>query len=279
MRHLLVKTAASSLIYKMFTKSVFLSLLSSIAYALPTGSPYCEIDQSKMAAFQSAHSPESKSTGFSAQFNPENGSYKVLLSKKEVPIHGVLMYVTGVDKSKHLGSFTSKDKFQFVTGESCGGPDSTITHADQSEKSDTEFIWTPGQNDKGPFTLNAVVSGMKNPWTMLQVPAASQAPSAPKTSLAPTSETASAIASETTLAPAESDGVDIFRYQVSSSEGVSHTSATMHEATATTTVCMETTEPGNSIEPTTDIFSIESGQECTRPVYMLVAFFFFGAVA
>lgn len=139
-----------------------------MVYSLPSGSPYCQIDHSNMAKFGNGHSPQSSQTGFSANFTSENGKYKIILSRKNVPIHGVLMYVTGADKSNHLGSFAPNTGYKFVNGCS-GGQSSTVTHGDSSEKRNTEFIWTPAPGERGPFTLNAILTGFKNPWSQIIV--------------------------------------------------------------------------------------------------------------
>ena len=152
----------------MLSKSIIISTIATLTHALPSGSPYCQIDDSNRPSFESNHGKESASPVFEAQFTSGNGAYKINLSKKETPIHGVLLYVVGSDKNKHLGQFTQKTGFKFVT-DCAGGSGSTLTHENSGAKQDTEFIWTPGPNDSGPFTLHAVVTGDKMPWQILTV--------------------------------------------------------------------------------------------------------------
>lgn len=152
----------------MFSKSFIISIIAAVSYALPSGSPYCQIDDSNKSGFESNHGKESESPVFDAKFTPADAGYKISLSNKGTPIHGALLYVVGSDKKTHLGQFTAKPGFKFVTG-CTGGSGSTITHENREEKKDTEFIWTPGPNEKGPFTLHALVTGNKVPWQMLTV--------------------------------------------------------------------------------------------------------------
>jgi len=153
------------------SKSVLFSLALTIAHALPSGSPFCELNDQTIKGFESKHDTDGgSSTGFGAKFIDEGASYKITLSKTNTPIHGLLMYVT--DKSgKHIGEFKEKKGFKFVEGDKCGSKKSTITHQDQTEKTDTEFSWSPSKSDQGPFTLTAVISGMKVPWAKISAEA------------------------------------------------------------------------------------------------------------
>ena len=137
-----------------------------MSIALPSGSPICDIDDT----FSKAHGAEDPNAGFSATVNQNGGSYTIRLQGKDTPIHGVLMYVSkDSDKSSRLGQFTPKDGFKFVSGCHMSLKETTITHGNSQLKKDNEFTWTPGPDDKGSFTLHAVVTGEKVPWQRLKV--------------------------------------------------------------------------------------------------------------
>ena len=151
----------------MMNRLILIPLLSSLSIALPSGSPFCEINSGNYGVFQAEHGKQSKALYFRASFKEENGAYKISLQGNQ-PIHGVLLYVTGADKKTHLGKFSPKDGFKFV--DECSGPyGSTLTHSSSDIKKDTEFTWHKIPSEEGPFTLHAVVTGDKVPWNMFSV--------------------------------------------------------------------------------------------------------------
>ena len=132
--------------------------LSAIVFGKPSGSPICDATGGDFG-----HGPEDKNAGYSISATKENGSYKIQVSQSKSPFVGLLMYVTGADGKSHVGSFTPVDGFQFVSG--CSGDSgSTITHSSATPKTASSFIWSPPSGASGPFKIEAIVTGGKNPW-------------------------------------------------------------------------------------------------------------------
>jgi hypothetical protein len=73
-----------------------------------------------------------------------------------------LIYVVAEGSDTHVGTFEAKQGFKEVAN--CAG--ATITHSDDTEKTDTTFKWT-ASSPGGPYEVKAIVSGKKNPWQSL----------------------------------------------------------------------------------------------------------------
>ena len=140
-----------------------------------------------MLPYQTAHGAETPDAGFSITVQPQSvlGEYNIVLSKQKNPIHGVLIYVVAEGQETHIGTFAPKEGFKEVA--SCTG--ATITHSDDTEKTDTIFKWTaPSAN--GSYEVKAVVVGRKTRWQSLStafgIPDEKSlgGPSAPKRTLA-----------------------------------------------------------------------------------------------
>jgi len=147
----------------MYSKAVALSFFAYLTTSLPTGSPVCDINGPR---FQGAHGSET-AAGFSITVQPQSvlGEYNIVVSKQKNPIHGVLIYVVAGGKATHVGTFAPKRGFKNVA--SCTG--ATITHSDDTEKTDTTFKWT-APSAIGIYEVKAVVlgkNGKKFQWQSL----------------------------------------------------------------------------------------------------------------
>jgi len=147
----------------MYSKAVALSFFAYLTTSLPTGSPVCDINGPR---FQGAHGSET-AAGFSITVQPQSvlGEYNIVVSKQNNPIHGVLIYVVAGGKATHVGTFAPKRGFKNVA--SCTG--ATITHSDDTEKTDTTFKWT-APSAIGIYEVKAVVlgkNGKKFQWQSL----------------------------------------------------------------------------------------------------------------
>lgn len=153
------------------SKLILLSLLSTCpVYAYPSGSPVCDVTGS---GFINAHGEETPA-GFSITVKEQSaGKYSIILTKKTIPIHGVLIFVVGANGTgdgTHLGTFAHKHGFKNVK-HCTGSTESTITHSNGHEKSDTTFIWTAPADkaSNGVFEVKAIVAAERTPWQSLSV--------------------------------------------------------------------------------------------------------------
>lgn len=143
--------------------------------SLPTGAPICSIDESRITSGHTKPSDETLDYEISVNEMSSNTFEISIMSKVETTFKGVLIYVTGQDPNSHVGSFTlPNDNFKFQS-EICkseginGSPESTITHANPSDKalSEIKFNWSYSK-EKGPFKVMAVIAKDRNPWKLVK---------------------------------------------------------------------------------------------------------------
>jgi hypothetical protein len=146
-----------------------------------------------------------------AAFPDNNGGFDIMIQNAQLTtFKGVLMYVVGGSSNEHLGSFainTNSFKFSDALCSSEGvqaAPESTVTHSSSASKpvAGTTFNWlpNPGDDAKGPWTVQAVVSNGQNPYQILELPLDSMAqPSQPTMDAPPMTSTDTSMGVDTSM--------------------------------------------------------------------------------
>ena len=133
-----------------------LSLLFSLAFALPNGAPKCLFNSTVVTA---AHGTESNSTlGYSLKATVVNNMVEISLQNPyRTNFKGILMYViSGNDTKVHYGEFQlDTSKFKHTDPSICQAANvtspgttsnmHTFTHANPTDKdlATTKFLWKP----------------------------------------------------------------------------------------------------------------------------------------
>jgi hypothetical protein len=144
---------------------LLLSLISfaTLAFALPNGSPLCDISAQAIA---NAHGESTPETGYSLVLSSTDASSPITVtianSKGLADFAGILLYAEEEGKAPHLGSFSGFAP-SFREQGSCGGDESsTLTHASGNPNhplATTSFTWTySGPTATGKVVFRAVVA-------------------------------------------------------------------------------------------------------------------------
>lgn len=138
-----------------FPINKMLLFLLSFALSNPTGSPICSIQESKIHVGMSSGSD--KSLGYSMTSTlTTNDSYIISFHGPKKTLEGILVYVSGVNSSKHYGgfTFTDKKKFKYLSKEACErqgvvqNDAATVTHQNSNSVNTADVLFTWSPNDK-----------------------------------------------------------------------------------------------------------------------------------
>ena len=145
------------------------SLLFSSALAFSSGSPSCTIDT---AAVKGGHGKENNpSLGYGLKVTPNGGSFDIEVTNPSKDFFtGILIYVSGADSNKRIGSFSSNADFKLP--DRCDGLGSglhTLTHSNNNKKPlSTKFTWNGSGDNLKVSAIVAVSDGSGTPqWQLV----------------------------------------------------------------------------------------------------------------
>jgi hypothetical protein len=142
------------------------SLLFSSSLAFSAGSPICSIDD---AAVSRGHGSmtENPSLGYGLKVTPNGGSFDIEVTNPSKDFFsGILIYVSGADSNKRIGSFSSNADFKTPNG--CDG-NGALTHSNSNRKPlSTKFKWNGSGDNLRVSAIVAVSVGQRTPeWQVL----------------------------------------------------------------------------------------------------------------
>jgi hypothetical protein len=132
------------------------SLLFSASLASGTGSPICHLDTDQI---EGGHLKFNKpSLGYGLKVTPNGDSFDIEVTNPSKDFFtGILIYVSGADSNKRIGSFSSNADFKLPNR--CDGLGSglhTLTHSNKNKKPlSTKFKWS-GSGDN--LRVSAIVA-------------------------------------------------------------------------------------------------------------------------
>jgi hypothetical protein len=145
------------------------SLLFSSALAATGGAPICTLDT---AAVSRAHGKDNNpSLGYGLKVTPNGGSFDIEVTNPSKDFFtGILIYVSGADSSKRIGSFSSNADFKLPNR--CNGLGSglhTLTHSNSNKKPlATKFKWNGSGDNLKVSAIVAVSVGQRTPqWQLV----------------------------------------------------------------------------------------------------------------
>jgi hypothetical protein len=150
------------------------SLLFSSALAFSSGSPSCTIDT---AAVKGGHGKDNNpSLGYGLKVTPNGGSFDIEVTNPSKDFFsGILIYVSGADSNKRIGSFSSNADFKTPNG--CDG-NGALTHSNSNKKPlSTKFKWNGSGDNLKVSAIIAVSDGSGTPqWQLVNAVPVPKAP-------------------------------------------------------------------------------------------------------